>query len=84
MIGDLVDVRTRSSAGLSDRTCTSFSGRSFIPATESRVFFLQCPFADHHEAQLSLELLRDEEMGECLCPGCTFLEIHVACSGMSC
>ena len=79
-----MDVRTRSSAGLSDRTCTSPSGRPFIPATESRVFFLQCPFAVHIEAHLGLEPLREGEVGECLCSGCTFLGIYVACPGMSC
>jgi hypothetical protein len=32
---------------------------------------------------LDLDSSEDEEVQECLCSGCTFLEIHVACSGMS-
>jgi len=51
-------------------------------ATESRMSILKFPFAEHHEVRLDPDPLRDVEVGECLCSGCTFLEIHVACSGM--
>jgi len=44
---------------------------------------LKFPFAEHHKAQWDLDLLRDVEVGEYLCSGCTFLGNHVACSGMS-